>query len=92
MRFQNPANGHVERNGFGDVLGTLFLGPIWLFIKGAMGAGIAYLIACFLLVIVWPILIIFHFVMAILAPYIVGKAYLHKGWIPVDGDGNRVEL
>lgn len=41
--FENSLNGHRVETSAGDVVAAMFLGPLWLLFRGAVGAGLGLL-------------------------------------------------
>ncbi len=81
LRFRNPANGYIEEVRHPGLWCLLF-GFFYLAYKVAwMAAAIAVAAAFFTFGLAW-------FIFPFLAPRMIAKGYLHRGWQLVDAGGD----
>ncbi|VVE49874.1 hypothetical protein [Pandoraea terrigena] len=87
QRFKNPANGYVEEVGYGACYGVLFLGPIYLALKGLWSHVFIWLALISLPTIAsmgpfWVLtLLLLSAGYAMFIQGILAKKYLNKGWV-----------
>lgn len=83
--FENPANGYQESVNFAtSALGAALFGPVYFALKGAWSWAIVEFIWSFALIAMWPpltlIVIPIQLLVGLLAPGILAKRYLQRGW------------
>jgi hypothetical protein len=82
-RFRNPANGYKESVTPLSILGAVLFGPIWFAVQGLWAHAIIQLVGIALLsgfFLFWPLLIVFWLLYALLAPVLLSRAFLRRGW------------
>lgn len=83
MKFENPANGHIERTPIFAWLWTLLFGPIYFAIRGVWTHAVAsFLLGGLTLGVSWLLY-------PLLAGGIIRRHYLRKGWIPLGRPSSR---
>lgn len=83
--FENPSNGYRERVSFLDFIWALIFGIFFFSFKGIWNHVFIQIILVGLVSLVNPIMgfifgLLLWLAYAILAPFIVSKNYLRKGW------------
>lgn len=91
-RFKNPADGREDSTGAVDFFGTLFLGVIWLAIRGLWPHVFICIVAgIFLVVTMGSFGLILAAVMwigyAAAAPSLAAEKFKSAGWVEIGSDG-----
>ena len=81
--FRNPSNGYRESVTPLSIFGALMLGPIWFALQGVWAHALIHLLGVLALssfFLFWPFLIVFWVLYALLAPVLLSRSYLRRGW------------
>lgn len=82
-RFRNPANGHTEGVTLLSVVGAFLFGPIWYAVQGLWAHAGIQLLAIVLLsgfFLFWPLLVVVWLLYTALAPWLLARSFLRRGW------------
>jgi hypothetical protein len=82
-RYRNPANGYSERVTPLSVLGAFLLGPIWYALQGLWAHALIQLLAIVLFsgfFLFWPLIVVVWLLYTVLAPWLLARDYLRRGW------------
>jgi hypothetical protein len=82
-RFRNPANGYKESVTALSILGAFLFGPIWFAVQGLWAHAIILVVGIMLLsgfFLFWPLLVVLWLLYALLAPVLLKRAFLRRGW------------